>query len=297
MMLLSLCINDNAYIYSYRTTGSSAVNEHDLNQPMANDTYSREYGGEHSSHDYASIHLQGVNITNTADLEKGGRYTRVANQIQINNYAEINNPTPTNEQVMEIIPQAGRTHGYDVPKPQNRALQPPSSATWGPAQSYERPEEVIGTKKSKTKQPSNRDSRDDDVDDEYVQPHLLRRPCDAADIMPVYSNRKVSNESTSLSNVPQPRERHSPGTGMSTHGSGDRLEILPQKHQLPSYENIDKDGFIIGQAPAAILSAAQKNPVDSGVAKPKPMIPVKVELKKPAIPSKLFKPTAELKQI
>ena len=128
-----------------------------------------------------------------------------------------------------------------------------------------------------------------------MQPHLLRRPCDVTD-MPVYSNRKVSNESTSSSNVPQPRERHSPRAAMSTHGSHGHLEKLPHQQHFPIYENIDKDGFIIGQAPS-ILNAPQENPVDRNVAKLKSKIPVKIELKKPAIPSKLFTPTAELKQI
>ena len=256
-----------------------------MNQPSV--SYLREFGVSLSSHDYASLHLPDNNTTNATDLEKGGRYTHVASQNQSNNYAEINNPTPTNEQAIEIIP----THGYDVPKPQNKALQLPS-VTWGPVQSYETPEKVVGFKKPKSK---SRNSRNDDIDDEYVQPHLLRRPCDATD-MPVYSNRKVSNESTSSLNVPQPRERHSPREVMSTHGSSDRLEKLPHQQHFPSYENIDKDGFIIGQAPS-ILNAPQEHPMDRNVAKPKPMIPVKMELKKAAIPSKLFTPTAELKQI
>lgn len=210
----------------------------------------------------------------------------VANQNPINNYAEINDPTTTNEQGTEIIP----THGYDVPKPQNKALQAPSNATWGPAQSYETPEKVAGPRKPQSNLQVSRHSRNDDIDDEYVQPHLLRRACDAVN-MPNISSRKVSNESTS-STLPLPRERCSPKPGMSAHGSYDYLQKLPhQQQQLPRYENIDKDGFIIGQAPSIL------NPVDSDVAKPKPVVPVKMELKKPAIPSKFFKPTAELKQI
>jgi hypothetical protein len=227
---------------------------------------------------------------------------KVANQNPNNGYAEINDPTPTNEQGRDLVP----THGYDIPKPQNKAsLQPPSSAMWGPAQSYETPENVVPSPKYsnyyKPRSPlqdSKHLSRNDDTmsSDEYVHPHLLRRAnCDAVNV-PVISSRKVSNESTSSSStLPLPRERHSSKVAtMSTHGSHGCLQKLPhqQKQHLPSYENIDQDGFIIGQAPPML------NRADGDVAiKPKPVPPVKMELKKPAIPSKLFKPTEELKQV
>ena len=314
-------------LYSSRITGPIA-NQHNLNQPS--DSYTRDFGMGLSSHNYASLHLvPGINITNAADLEKGGRYIMpVANQNPINDYAEINDPTTTTEQGTDIIP----THGYDVPKPQNKALQPPSNAIWGQAQSYETPEKVTGPRRPRSKLQVSRHSslRDDDTGDEYVHPHLLRRAGDAANMpdissrkvsnesassstmplprethspkpvmragdaanMPYISSRKVSNESASSSTMPLPRETHSPKPVMSAHGSYNSLKKLPhQQHQFPRYENIDSDGFIIGQAPPSL------NPVDSDVAKPKPVVPIKMELKKPAIPSNFFKPTAELKQI
>ena len=253
-----------------------------------------------SSHNYASLHLPappGTSTANPADLEKGGRYTvKTANQTTVfdNNYAEINDSPTTPRRGTEIVPTA---HGYDVPKPQNKYLQPPSNTTWGPAQGYETLEvAVAGPRKLLAKlQDSRRLSRIDDTSDEYVNPNLLRRAGDIIGI-PVISSRKVSNESTSSSTLPLPRERHSSkGAVMSTHGSYNCLKKIPHQKQqhLPSYENIDHDGFIIGQAPP-ILSPEDS---DVGAMKPKPVPPVKMELKKAAIPSKLFKPTAELKQI
>ena len=221
---------------------------------------------------------------------------KVANQNPINNYAEIND----SEQGTDLVP----THGYDVPKPQNKAaLQPPSNDMWGPAQNYEMPENVVPASPKYYNSPCSKiqDSKhlsgNDDTSDEYVHPHLLRRAnCDAVNV-PVISSQKVSNESTksSSSTLPLPRERHSSkAAAMSTHGSHNCLQKLPHQQQqhLPSYENVNQDGFVIGQAPPIL------NPVDGDVAtKPKPVPPIKMELKKPAIPSKLFKPTAELKQV
>ena len=240
-------------------------------------------------------------MKSSEDLEKGGRYKQVVKQETIvnNNYAEINDASPTNEQAMDTI----LTHGYDVPKPQSRAIQPPLNVPWGPVQSYELPEKVVGTKKNKPSlkgpilSPDSKYSstRNDDMDDEYVQPYLLRRSGDNAADTPAPSSRKVSNDSTLSSNMPLPRERHSPKAVMSTHESYDRLVKPPHLCNSPSYENIDKSGFIIGQAPQ-ILSSPYENPTDSGnVAKT--VTPIKMELKRPALPSKLFKPTAELKQI
>ena len=277
-----------------------------MNQPS--DSYVRDIGIEQSSHNYASLHLAPPGRGYAADLEKGGRYiVKVANQDPINNYAEINDP----EQGTHLVP----SHGYDVPKPQNKgALQPPSSDMWGPVQSYEKPENIVpgpiyyNSPHSKI-QDSKHLSRIEDTSDEYVHPHLLRRAnCDAINIpvissrnvdavnIPVISSRKVSNESTtSSSTLPLPRERHSSKVvAMSTHGSHGCLQKLPHQQQqnFPSYENVDQDGFAIGQAPPIL------NPVDGAVAtKPKPVPPIKMALKKPAIPSKLFKPTVELKQV
>ena len=299
LLITGLHVTVNTYNL-HRITGPIA-NRNDVNQPS--DSYSRDWGMEQSSHDYASLHLAvpGSIPANAADLEKGGRYiVKVANPNQnpINNYAEINDPPTTTEKGAELVPTQ---HGYDVPKPQSKALQPPLSTTWGSAQGYETPEVAVGgLRKPLFKLQESRHSRNDDMDDEYVQPHLLsRRACDAVNA-PVISSRKVSNESTpeSPSTLPLPKERKPPKSPMAevmrAYGSSDHLQKPPHQQQQhgPKYENIDQDGFIIGQGPP-ILS-----PVDSDVAKPKPcpVVPVKMELKKPAIPSKFFKPTAEVKQ-
>ena len=241
-----------------------------------------------SSHAYESVHLRGSSqgMKSTLDLERGGRYTLEANQEpHSNHYDEVGDgPAPvTEEQLLGVIP----THEYDTPRPQGEATQPPLSIMWEGAQSYEEPECISGIKNQPSSlmrsagSPLDAASKYSDtvnMHDGYDHPKPLKKSCED---IPVTSSRKVSNNSIALSGEGNSSQ-------MSTHGSYDHLEQLPLQNS-PSYENIKMADYIPGQTFPALDSprstVANKNVPISTVAKVK---------MKPAIPSKLFKPTTEL---
>ena len=258
---------------------------------QTHDLSAREVETELSSQDYTSIHLQGTGSYQTMmpclELEIGGRYITVAKQEPHNNYDEVADPPPVNEHILTTVPE-----GYDVPKPQNKATRSLLSLNWDKAEGYEKPESVVkhrhnagntlfspGSKQSEIETANNGVYAND-------LPQPLRKSYDnVVDI----TSRKESGSSLMASATPQ--EKFSPKV-LKTYSSYDHLEKLPLQN-LRDYVNIPKAGSLFNQRPP-VLGSPHENSINTCVAEPATRVKM---LKKPALPSKLFKPTAELSQI
>ena len=266
------------------------------------DHYTRETDGQQSSHDYDSIHMSMIAnnraMLSPSELEKGGRYIHVGRQDQehSNKYAEVGNTAQNIHQLMAVTDAL--THGYDVPKPVGGATQP---SQWDGVQSYETPESVVTFSSNKTAVGFTNTNQGQasasmvgapaPVQDAYDLPQpISRKSYENLTDKSATLGRKVSDNSTLSFN--SAGEKFS-AQSVSKHRSCDHLQKSPSD-EFPEYENIKKGGFL----PGRILSGQPiSTPYNNPAPIPKPRPPVKVQLKKPALPSKLFKPTAELSQI
>ena len=235
------------------------------------------------------------------DLKIGGRYAMAPKQKQKKNYEEAT-VAPNPESVKEYPFTLGATspsRRYDVPKPQNKADKPPLSLKWDGAQSYEKPGCAVMLGNSKRKvSPSNTgntvlspDGKHANTDNDVVYandlPQPLRKSYENVVNVSTPSSRKVSDNSVFST------QDNSSSQALNTNDSHDHLERVPPE-DLHDYENVAKAGLLSAQNPP-VLDTPSEASIYRNIAEG--LIQVKMELKKPALPSKLFKPTAELSQI
>ena len=269
-------------------------NGHESDQDGWNQTgtpYAREVETQLSTHDYESIHLSTMAnnpmMTRVSDLERGGRYIDVTNKELSYNYEELIPPTQTTQQTSALTTFG---HGYDIPKPQVQATQMPSlSDNQDGAQGYETPKCVVNVSTSKSKvgfsgKPVRSESKTRAVAGATRVTYNLPQPttkssksCDSIVALSAPPSRKVSDNST--------KDKFS-SQNVSAHRSLDQLQQLASE-DMPDYENLKRAGVTSDQA-----SSKDENPITKQ-AKPQ----VKMQLKKPALPSRLFKPTPEMAQI
>ena len=265
--------------------------QNELNQ--THDLSSREVETQMSSHVYTSVHLQGSDSYQTMmprlELEIGGKYITVAKQMPPDNYDAVADPPPLNKQMLTTAPEL-----YDVPKPQNKATKSPLSLNWDEAEGYEKPESVVKHKCNADNtllSPGNKQSEIGTVNNGVYAndvPQHLRKSYE--NVVNIISSQRGSNSSLLSSATPQ--EKFSTKV-LKTYSSYDHLEKLPPQ-DLHDYANIPKAGSPFNRH-TPVLNSPHDDPINTCVAEP--VTRVKVELKKPALPSKLFKPTAELSQI
>lgn len=255
------------------------------------DLSTREGQTELSSDHYTSVHLQGTSSYQTMipylELEKGGRYIMVEKYEPHNDHDAVpDHPPPVNQQMLGTSP----SEVYNVPKPQNKATKPPFSLNSDDAEGYEKPKSVVKHKhnpgdtvfssgcKHTEKVTVNNGIYANDL------PQPLRKSYEnVAGIL----SRNVSNSSLLPSDTPQ--EKLSSKV-LKTYSSYDHLEKLPPQ-DLHDYVNIPKPGSPFNQQPL-VLDSPHETPLDRRVHKTVTRVKMK-----PALPSKLFKPTGELSQV
>lgn len=264
----------------------------ELNQ--THDLSARAVEAEMSSHvhDYTSVHLQGTGSYQTMmpclELEIGGRYITVAKQEPQDNYDAVPDPPPVNEQTLTTVPEV-----YDVPKPQNKVTKSPLRLNWDEAEGYEKPESVVKHKHNADNTLLSPGSKQGVIEtvNNGVYANDLPQPLRKSYENVVGTPSQKESDSSLLSSA-TPQEKFPPKV-LKTYSSYDHLEKHPLQ-DLNDYANIPKAGSSFNRYPP-VLNSPHENPINTCVAEP--VTRIKMELKKPALPSKLFKPTAEPSQI